>query len=816
MWRRLKSVRRLQLLRTRSSIEGDVTRTTLPRKTGGRPLSSLPSSNDSDSSVFTGLAPEQCPGFDVEERTLGSLGLPDLRSASRKDLEDYFENGWSLTEVLFSSLRSERAFYEPAAHGLRHPLVFYFGHPAALAINKLRVAGLRREPLRADFERIFETGVDEMRWDDVIEKSSQKWPLFPDVVEYRRRARDVVLDVVRHHPAIDEEEDSQQQMNTARWCLAMICEHERIHLETSSVLIRELDESFVSRPPYWPRDHPSLHHLLDDDEELLRKKDLQFRPYEKRVVSLGKSREEGTYGWDNEYGSRTIAVEPFEATDLVTNGQLLEFVKAGGYADERYWTSEGWQWRSFRNQKWPHFWQPKGPAGFHEYDLRLPFHTIPLPFDLPAEVNAHEATAFANFHNARLLSEAEYRAMRIQDRQFSSSSEDPARLDSKALRRANVNLNLAFGSPSRVEPRQHYGNVWQWCLDSFAALPGFRANFLYDDFSSPCFDGEHSLIHGGSFVSTGNEASQYARFHFRPHFHQHAGVRLARSATLPELTSHDAAPPFANGWVPPSFHQKKKKEEEGPHKYESQAQVAAYLDLHFSSRTTTTEEAPVEDFFHLADAKMFFGGDKTFPQRCAAELTEHARHHKRALDVGCAVGGASFALAAQFENVVAFDASPVFVDVASRLQRGDQVSFERSGTAGRTTPASVQLENLKSNVSFLQGDACDSEFLANLSKFDAVLCANLLCRLPEPRRFVETLPDLLTPGGVVLFASPFSWLPQYTPDRSQWYTPAALSEHLSQLGFSPVAQKEMPLLIRDHARKFQLVLSHATAFRLSP
>lgn len=46
------------------------------------------------------------------------------------------------------------------------------------------------------------------------------------------------------------------------------------------------------------------------------------------------------------------------------------------------------------------------------------------------------------------------------------------------------------------------------------------------DFSTPCFDGEHHVIAGGSFASTGNEASVFARYHFRPHFHQHAGFRL--------------------------------------------------------------------------------------------------------------------------------------------------------------------------------------------------------------------------------------------------------------------------------------------------
>ena len=52
---------------------------------------------------------------------------------------------------------------------------------------------------------------------------------------------------------------------------------------------------------------------------------------------------------------------------------------------------------------------------------------------------------------------------------------------------------------------------------------------FYQDFSTPCFDGEHHVIVGGSFASTGNEASVFARYHFRPHFHQHAGFRLVAS-----------------------------------------------------------------------------------------------------------------------------------------------------------------------------------------------------------------------------------------------------------------------------------------------
>ena len=40
---------------------------------------------------------------------------------------------------------------------------------------------------------------------------------------------------------------------------------------------------------------------------------------------------------------------------------------------------------------------------------------------------------------------------------------------------------------------------------------------------------------GGSWISTGDEASRFARYAFRRHFIQHAGFRLARSVETVEL-----------------------------------------------------------------------------------------------------------------------------------------------------------------------------------------------------------------------------------------------------------------------------------------
>ena len=39
-----------------------------------------------------------------------------------------------------------------------------------------------------------------------------------------------------------------------------------------------------------------------------------------------------------------------------------------------------------------------------------------------------------------------------------------------------------------------YGNVWDWVEDHFNGLPGFEVTYLYNDFSTPCFDGRHTMM----------------------------------------------------------------------------------------------------------------------------------------------------------------------------------------------------------------------------------------------------------------------------------------------------------------------------------
>ena len=479
---------------------------------------------------WTGIAPEKCPGFDQERNCLVALPLLNLNICTREDILAYFNNSWTLTELLFQSLKVEEAYIRPPYHGLRHPLIFYYGHPAVLYINKLRIAGFQKDPINHYLEKVLETGVDEMSWDD-MSKNEMNWPKVSAVHAYRKTVYNIIVDLIKNHPDLNQIGNLHQ--GSPWWALWMGMEHEKIHFETSSVLMRELPVEYVETPKFWPPLHPSKNSPLTIIENSWKKKNGQS-------VTIGKPLVAESYGWDNEYGTRKVEIKDFEYTkNQITNAEFLDFVSTGAYVNDKYWSEEGLLWRKFRNTKRPTFWVGVGPEGSHQYELRTLFEIIPLPLSWPAEVNFHEAMAYCKWKTEsdhrklkyRLLTEAEFVALIPKEK-------DPV-LQKRAFKNYKglsdyqneykENFNFLWSSAKEVSS-DLLGNTWHWLTDQFNPLEGFEINPLYDDFSTPCFDGKHQMIRGGSFMSCGHEASYWARFHFRPHFYQHAGFRMA--ATL--------------------------------------------------------------------------------------------------------------------------------------------------------------------------------------------------------------------------------------------------------------------------------------------
>ena len=627
----------------------------------------------------------------------------DDAEIKRQEIRDYFHATFDRYEQLFEVLSSDEAYYKKSIP-LRHPLIFYLGHTATFFINKLILAGLLKDRINPKFESLFAVGVDEMSWDDLSE-AHYDWPEVNEIKAYRKAVRAEVDRLIQNTPLalpID--------WNHPWWTILMGIEHERIHLETSSVLMRQHALEYVAPHAAWPPCHTTGNAPQNSLVNV-----------SAGSVQLGKNKNDPRYGWDNEYGQHEADISTFQASRyLVSNQEFLGFVEAGAYADAQFWEEEGRAWKDYTHAEHPSFWVKHGSA----WRLRLLAEEVAMPWDWPVEVNYHEAKAFCNWKKGqtgqpvRLPSEDEWH--RLVDASGLSSDQE-----------TDANLHLDhYASPCPVTEFRHdelydvIGNVWQWTETPIYPFDDFEVHPNYDDFTTPTFDGRHNLIKGGSWISCGNEAQLSARYAFRRHFFQHAGFRYV-VATSPAV-SHSLS-------------------------YETDKLLSEYAEFHYGA-----------EYF----------GVPNFP-RALAQLAIRAMGDKparKALDLGCATGRASFELARHFDQVTGIDFSVRFIGLGAHLaeqgvlrytlaDEGELISYRER------TLADLGLNEVRNKVAFFQGDACNLKPL--FTGYDLILAANLIDRLYSPARFLTTVHERLNLGGILLISSPYTWLEEHTK-REEW------------------------------------------------
>jgi 5-histidylcysteine sulfoxide synthase/putative 4-mercaptohistidine N1-methyltranferase len=613
----------------------------------------------------------------------------------RLEILTYFEKTWALDEKLYTQLKSDDVFYH-RGDPLRHVLLFYLGHTAVFFINKLFLAKIIDERINPSFESIFAIGVDEMSWDDLDEKN-YSWPTVSEVRAYRDKAKAIITEVIKTTPF-----RLPIGWDDIFWIIMMGIEHERIHLETSSVLIRQLPLDEVVKDRFGEicpvRGKAPVN---------------EFLAVAGAEMTLGKSHDDAFYGWDNEYGLHKEKVNDFSATKfLISNSDYLHFIQANGYNNETYWSEEGWNWRNFKQASMPLFWRQKEDG----YWLRLVAEEIPMPWNWPVEVNCLEAKAYCNWLSAvegktyRLPTEAEwYRLAEI--------SNVPNVSDWNA---APGNINIEhFSSPCPVDMFKMgdfydiIGNVWQWTETPITGFPGFNVHPMYDDFSTPTFDGKHNLIKGGSWISTGNEALRSARYAFRRHFYQHAGFRVVQSETPLDIQTNA---------------------------YETDVEVANSCENNWGDT---------------------FGGNVDFYKELAQIIVGKANlKSKKVLDLNAKTGRLAFELAPFAENITAIDFSARFIRMPIQLQEkgfiryiikdeGDLVLYRE------LVLADTNIKQGYKNIQFMQDNANNLKPI--YSGYDVIVLPNLLEELICPIIFLKKIHERLNAGGLLIIASTYDW-----------------------------------------------------------
>lgn len=678
----------------------------------------------------------------------------------RQEIKEYFHNTCELFEKVFEVLKNDEVFYEKSEI-TRHPMIFYFGHTATFFINKLIYMKIITQRINPDFESIFAVGVDEMSWDD-MDGSNYNWPTVDETREYRREVQSLVDDLITTLPlSLPIKQDS------AMWIILMGIEHERIHIETSLVLHRQMPLELVQ--------DVEAFNICEYNSKVVQNTLVDI---EKSEIKLGKKESHNLYGWDNEYGSLTENVPAFKtAKYLVSNAEYMEFVNDSGYEDKNYWNKEGRVFLETTDAEYPTFWVKEGDV----FKYRTLTQVIDMPLSWPVDVNALEAEAFCRYKSQKdgliyqLPSEAEYRA--IYER---SNLEDIPTFHES---RANLNF-YHYASSCPVNEFSFngiydvVGNVWQWSRTPIRGFEGFKVHEAYDDFSVPTFDEKHALILGSSWASSGNLIMKYSRYAFRKHFYQNAGFRYVVST------------------------QKEKKLSDI---YESDELVAQYCEFQYGDTHFGVEN------FAIATARV------------ASKFTINK---VKALDLGCATGRATYELAKEFDQVEGIDFSVRFVQVGAKLKEDGYVAFNTKeegelASSKKVTIAELGYENLKDKVSFWQGDACNMK--PNFNSYDLIMATNLIDRLYDPRLFLDSVDERLNEDGVLVITSPYTW--QESSTKKEFWLGGyedkngkevkTLDSLKNVLGakFELIHTQDLEFVIKETARKYQHTISQVSVWK---
>jgi iron(II)-dependent oxidoreductase len=421
------------------------------------------------------------------------------------------------TDALFDLLPPNSFYERPIPE--RHRLIFYLGHLEAFDWNLLS-GPLGLETQDATFDKLFAFGIDPVGG-GLPTDTPGDWPNIAIAEKYKQRVRDR-LDTALHNSMIGSNSSSaagrtHEPMLADGTLLHVAIEHRMMHAETLAYLLHSLPLERKTRQPspsVDPRSAPAQQWVTIPDG----------------CATLGMPRDDGAFGWDNEFNAQKISVPEFSIGAFpVTNGEYMEFVRACGYEDSRYWRPQDWDWKRQHRLEHPFFWLPRSnseatdPATQWEY--RSMFGMIPLPQSWPVYVSYAEASAFARWAGKKLPTEAQwhraaYGTPNGTEREFpwGDAPPDPSRgnFNSQSWHAAPVDAHLAGASAFGVHDL--LGNGWEWTSTPFGPLPGFTPFPFYKGYSADFFDGKHFVMKGGSARTDHSMLRRSFRNWFQPHY----------------------------------------------------------------------------------------------------------------------------------------------------------------------------------------------------------------------------------------------------------------------------------------------------------
>lgn len=438
----------------------------------------------------------------------------EAKTAETASLENRLQNARLVTDKVFETVRSAAMYERPIAE--RHRLIFYLGHLEAFDWNLFRQQSTELKSFHPAFDQLFAFGIDPV--DGGLPKDQpEDWPSIGEIQKYNQRTRQTI-DAYLETQGYGGKAVSGVAIETL---LHVAVEHRLMHAETLAYLHH--------RMPYAqkvPQHQPAM-------DARPRKREMVKVPAGR--ITLGRSRSEGRFGWDNEFAAHRVDVPEFRIDKfMVTNGEFLEFAEGGGYDNRTLWKEADWRWIETQQIRQPAFWHKEGG----EWRYRGMFEEIALPLDWPVYVSHAEASAYARWSGKTLPSEAQWqRAAYGEGRE--GEREFPWGDDARVQGRGNFDfwrwdaapVNLFAENVSAFGVTGMLGNGWEWCATEFAPFPAFEAFPFYPGYSANFFDGHHFVLKGGSSRTAGPLLRRTFRNWFQPHYpYAYTGFRCVKNA----------------------------------------------------------------------------------------------------------------------------------------------------------------------------------------------------------------------------------------------------------------------------------------------
>ena len=428
---------------------------------------------------------------------------PDLLS----NLLSRMADARAQTDALFEILPPNSFYERPIAE--RHRLIFYLGHLEAFDWNLLS-GPLALGTHDAAFDKLFAFGIDPIGGGLPTDKPGD-WPNIAKTEKYKTNIR------TRLDEALQKSDGRREPLLTDGTLLHVAIEHRLMHAETLSYLLHNLPlERKIPHPA--PRSDPRPAPTP------------RWVTIPAGTATLGKSRSEGTFGWDNEFETQQISVPEFSISAFpVTNGEYMEFVQACGYEDSRYWRPEDREWKRQQRLDHPQYWLPRSNSTVTDpdtqWEYRSMFGIIPLPPSWPVYVSYAEAAAFARWAGKKLPTEAQwhraaYGTPQGLEREYPWGDAPPSHsrgnFHFKSWHAAPVDAHPAGASAFGVHDL--LGNGWEWTSTQFGPFPGFTPFPFYKGYSADFFDGKHFVMKGGSARTDASMLRRSFRNWFQPHY----------------------------------------------------------------------------------------------------------------------------------------------------------------------------------------------------------------------------------------------------------------------------------------------------------